>query len=843
MNYADIILPQATGSYTYSIPEHLKGVIRVGMRVEVPLGSRVAIGVVRKISEILIGGNSSKIKSIRAIAEPLNEPQTIQAWYIEFIEWMAQYYMVPIGEVYRALVPSFFRKGLTGRNRIGAIRLNPSIVINNNIHTNPQSNNEPSDMGHGASQEWQTELKRSKAQLIAMQKLIDLYSGYFLSIDNNCGSTINKDPNHTNNYYQQTKQSTDNRNQAEIVPYISKSYATNKLEINNAILSKLRERNYIEFCDVLPNEVIDMDKSVLISNSTQKTYDTSEKSSYDNQTHTDTTKSQIIDSCNQINLGLRTNQHHIALLTEQGYNTKLKASLLAELIRTQTKQGKLTIIITPDTLTSQWMESELNHLLNETNGSSCRIGTFSSRHGESSRRNVFYGAQDGAYDLLIGTRGLLFQPYDSLKLGLIIVDQEENFAYKNSDSAPRYNAKDVAIMLGKWCSADVLLVSQSPSIESYAMARGGKWHYQTIDYRTITNNDCITINNHNNQNLANKITPLFKILDRGKGLLSGYLLRRIKETTDMGKQVIIFQNRRGYAGYTECQECFFTPSCPHCSVSLTYHMSSNSMLCHYCGFSTMPISRCPACGSDAIKQSGIGTQRLEQDLGAQFPDLKISRLDTDNAQKKGALEEITYDFANQNSDIMVGTQLMLNGLDFSNVALVCIANADSMLMNNDFRASERAFALLTQLSNRINNNNQDSEIIIQTSKQNNPIIINAIKGELDRFYAQELEQRQKLHYPPSVRMMTIVMSSESLMSLNSAVKRCEQLLRPIFGNRLSPSYEPPVARIANRHYIHQMLRIERSRSIIKAKEILNTAINTLQQEHRDVRIYVDVDPI
>lgn len=735
MIYADIILPIPIATYTYGVADEMVAEVAVGKRVEVPLGkSKVHIGIIARIHSV--NPSAGVVKNIRKV---IDTEAFIDQLQIDIWLWMAQYYMTPPGEVYRQLVPSFFRTYSSGPQSIVGLKLvDPNLT---------------SISGRSQAQE---DLKKCKSQLAALEKFIE-----------------NIPPD------------------APLTP-VSRSEVLASLQISSSTIVQLCKKGYLEQVKISPYAPLPGIEKV-------------ERKAPHPLEETITNQLQ---------------QKPVLLVHQQSHHIEHKGQLYRSLIESQKAQGKVTVILTPDNFSAG---NTFDAIDNATNSDKNRLALYTSRTSQGRRSDIFFAVAQGHLDVVVGTRVALFLPYKTDKIGLIIVEQEENFAYKQSESSPRYNGRDMAVVMGQMSHAAVILQSETPSMESYMMARGGKW-----GYLKLTSNEPSS-------------GPKFMVLDRGKDLVSKYLINRLEEVTAQGKQAIVFQNRRGFSQYTECEQCYYTPQCPNCSVSLTYHKSQNALMCHYCGHATAMVEKCPSCGSLALRQSGIGTQRLEEKLQEQLPTRRVSRLDFDNTRRTGAFQEIAYDFASNKSDIMVGTKLMLNGLDFSNVALVCIANADIMFSSSDFRGGERAFALLTQLSNRVMA--PQGEVIIQTSKQNSPIINQAINQATDLFYDTELRQRQELNYPPSVRMMIIALNSNDIQLLKQAAARCDAMLRPTFGSRLSPFFEPSVYKIACRYTLHQMLRIERTRSSVKAKEILGATIASLRQQFGKITIYVDVDPI
>lgn len=483
-----------------------------------------------------------------------------------------------------------------------------------------------------------------------------------------------------------------------------------------------------------------------------------------------------------------------------------KFRLFIKLIEENTAQ---TLLLMPDSFTAEAMYERLNDYFG--GGIAAYYPTLS-----DSRRSVAYAQSRHEASVIVGARGAVLLPMQ--QLGLVIIEAEHDYNYKNSDSSPRLNARDVALVKAVRTGAKVLLCSETPSVESYYNATRGAWGLVT----TVQ---------------TEKREVGFKVLERGKELLSIYLRRRVDETLKEGKQALIFQNRRGFSQWVECGNCFEIPTCHHCNVSLTYHKTDSTLRCHYCGFHQPFTEHCTECGSATMTFQGRGTERIEESLSHLFPDARIQRIDYDSTRGKGSFEQIAAAIATD-CDIIVGTQMVMRGVDFSRVSLVGIVNADNMLSQSDFRTSERAFSLLTTLSNRI----RSGEVIIQTTKRLDNVIKSVEQHNPVEFYEKEITLRTQMNYPPAVRMINFRLSHKSRQQLFAAATRFESLLRPTFGSRISPPFEPSIDRQSDYFIIEFYLRIERERSVVAAKEIVRTAIASMRQAVPSLIIAADVDP-
>lgn len=418
--------------------------------------------------------------------------------------------------------------------------------------------------------------------------------------------------------------------------------------------------------------------------------------------------------------------------------------------------------------------------------------------------------------IVVGTRSAIGLPWKNLKL--IIVVNEHSFAYK-SPRTPRYNARDTALMVGATHGAKILLVSPSPSVESYFNANTlPLWEYIAPE--------------------ESRVKLRHMVLEHGAEFLSKYFKRRAEQEIARGRQVVVFQNRRG-AGVVVCPTCKDSPMCPNCNCALTLHTDKGLLKCHYCGHSHQFNVRCQSCGHDTYRTQGRGTQRIEEQLKELFPTARTSRLDSDSSSR---YDEITREFSGRGLDIIVGTQMIIDSLDFSGVGLVAVANADNMLSVNDFRASEQAYRLLRSLS--IICREIDAELIVQTSSHANKLIGQANGSDAQIFYQEELKARKGSLYPPFSRLIEIEMRCPESGHLFKVASEIENILRPIFGSSLSPLFQPTIERQEGNHVAKMLLKIDRQKSSATAKERIRRATDKIvRREERKVEINFIVDPL
>ncbi|MCD8102250.1 MAG: primosomal protein N' [Alistipes sp.] len=436
--------------------------------------------------------------------------------------------------------------------------------------------------------------------------------------------------------------------------------------------------------------------------------------------------------------------------------------------------------------------------------------------------------------LIVGVRSSVFLP--GANVGLIIVDEEHDPSYKNHESAPRYNARDTAVVLAAMAGAKTLLGSATPALETYVNARTGKYGYVALTERyggavlpRVVISDTITASKRGER----------------KSHFNKQLLDSISKALDDGRQVMLFQNRRGFSPYVECGQCGWTASCPNCNVTLTYHKSGRNLRCHYCGHSAALPDRCPACNQPSVEPRGFGTEKIETELEPFFPQARIERLDRDTATSATRFERIISDFERGRTDILVGTQMITKGFDFEGVSVVGVLNADNLLAYPDFRASERAFQLLTQVAGRAGRRETEGLVVIQTSQPKHPVIVQAAAGDYAAMARGQLDERREFFYPPFCRIVSIRLRHRDAQVVRQAAAALAERLRLIFGKRVCGPQPPPVDRIRGEFIESVLLKVERESPFSKAKKLLAAETRELhrQEGFRQVSVTCDVDPI
>jgi primosomal protein N' (replication factor Y) (superfamily II helicase) len=516
-----------------------------------------------------------------------------------------------------------------------------------------------------------------------------------------------------------------------------------------------------------------------------------------------------------------------------GVTSSGKTEIYIQHIKETLEQQKQVLYLLPEiALTTQLIARLQKHFGD-------KLLVYHSRFNEQERVEVWNKILESNVDpskgarLVIGARSALFLPFS--RLGLVIVDEEHDHSYKQEDPAPRYNARDAAVVMSAMQDANILLGTATPGMETYFNALSGKYGLVTLSKR--------------HAELEMPIVSLVDMKDaRKRKLVSGHfshvLIDQMKEMLDTHQQTILFQNRRGFAPYLECNVCAWSPLCVNCDVSLTYHKNKNELRCHYCGYVQGLPQKCGACGDQDLRMKGYGTERVEEDLQLIFPEARIARLDLDTTRSKSAYQRIISQFEEGEIDILVGTQMVTKGLDFDKVQLVGILNADSILHFPEFRAHERGFQLLAQVSGRAGRKKQ-GHVLIQTYDVKNPVLSFVLKHDYSGFYIQELTERHRFNYPPYFRLIEIRLKARDERNLDRMSAELSLELRKMFAKRVLGPTVPYVNRVRNMYQRHLMIKLEKAMSVSEVKKKLVDALTAFRKkpENRQLLLQIDVDPL
>jgi primosomal protein N' (replication factor Y) len=507
-----------------------------------------------------------------------------------------------------------------------------------------------------------------------------------------------------------------------------------------------------------------------------------------------------------------------------------KTEIYIDLIKRALEGGNQVLYLLPEIALTTQIVLRLKKIFGSA------LGVYHSKFSDNERVEVWNGVLTGKFRFVIGVRSSIFLPFDNL--GLIIVDEEHDQSYKQQDPAPRYHARDVALMMAQMHHAKVILGSATPSSESYHNGTSGRYGLVSLKER-----------------FGSAVLPEILFADlsaekkrkTNKGEFTSLLLSEIGEATSKKEQVILFQNRRGYAPVVQCEDCGWVPKCINCAVSLTYHQFRHAMVCHYCGYREPLPSQCPECTSKRILTIGYGTEKLEEELKLFFPEVRTQRMDYDTTRNKSGYEEIITGFESGDTGILVGTQMVTKGLDFDKVSLAAVFDADRLMHFPDFRSYERAFQLITQVSGRAGRREKQGKVVIQTSNPKHQLFSFVLANDVTGFLEAQLHDRQQNAYPPFARLIEITFKHSDKKTVREfAEKITEELKLRLKGTKILGPSEPMISKIRNEFLLHVLLKIPRDQGhLVEIKNRLLEVANRglVEKQFRAIRVVFDVDPV
>lgn len=512
-----------------------------------------------------------------------------------------------------------------------------------------------------------------------------------------------------------------------------------------------------------------------------------------------------------------------------GVTSSGKTEIYIHLIAEAISRGKQVLYLLPEIVLTTQLTDRLRSVFGE------HLGVYHSKFSDSQRAEIWQRQlSQQPYDIIVGVRSSIFLPYK--RLGLVIVDEEHEVNFKQQDPAPRYNARNVAILMAARAGAQTLLGTATPAFESYYNARLGKYGLVQLKER-----------------FGHVQLPDIEVVDihelRRKRLMQGpfspQLMEAIQTALTNHEQVILFQNRRGYAPQMQCHICGWVPRCPHCDVPLTLHKRTGRMTCHYCGYTCEIPQQCPACENPDLRGKGFGTERIEDDLASLFPEARIARMDLDTTRSRADYEQVIDDFASHRTDILVGTQMVTKGLDFEHVSVVGILSADTQLNQPDFRAYEHTFQMLAQVAGRAGRRQQQGRVLLQTMNASVPLILQVVKNDYEAMYQEQMIERRNFSYPPFTRMIMVYFKHRNSATVDALSREAAMLLRNSFGTRILGPDDPPVPRIQNLFIRRIILKLEPAISLTHVRQCLWDTRTTLLSNHlyASAHIYFDVDPL
>lgn len=818
--FADVILPLPLAQlFTYSVPDELIGEVAIGKRVVVQFGAKkIYTALIRELHN-----NAPTDYKTKPLLSVLDNDPILTTIQFQFWEWIANYYQCTPGDVYKAAIPSGMK--IESQTRI---RLNPDYESNGELKHQQQqilhilSNAKDANIN---------DLNQATGLKNTLPHIKSLLEKRAVFVEEQLQNSYHK--KHINLVH--LKKDFSESEIGIILDELRRAPKQQKLLLNYLNLSK-------KYIDPNPTKVkvTDLLQHCSASHSTLKTL--TQKNIleiYKENVDRLQTGDLPIEQANPLNAyqekafkEIQQQFSHKGCVLLHGVTSSGKTEIYIHLINHHINKGEQVLYLLPEIA----LTTQIIHRLKRVFGN--RVGVYHSKFSDSERVEIWNNIQNNdpqkSFQIILGVRSSIFLPFHNL--GLIIIDEEHENTFKQFDPAPRYHARDAALVLARYHGAKTLLGTATPAIETYYNAKQGKYGLVELKNRYKD----IKLPEIQIANLSEARRK--KIM---KSLFTPLLFENIERALRGGEQVILFQNRRGFAPYIQCQECGWVPQCKHCDVSLTYHRYNNKLVCHYCGYSITPAHNCEQCDSDNISDKGYGTEKIEDELTALFPEARVGRMDMDTTRSKRAYERIISDFENHHLDILIGTQMVSKGLDFDNVSVVGILNADAMLNFPDFRAYERSFQLMAQVSGRAGRKHKQGKVIIQTSDPKHPIIENVLTNNYSEMFRSQLLERKEYIYPPFFRLISINLKHKDPQVLNRAAHSLASNLKKIFGIRIFGPQAPLINRIQNFHILKILLKIEPKSSPTKAKWILNREANRLKQQKqfKSLMINFDVDPL
>jgi primosomal protein N' (replication factor Y) len=811
--FVEVILPLAISkTYTYRVPQTLNQDLEIGKRVIVQFGkSRIYTAIIYNISE-----QAPVLYEAKYIIEVLDEAPIVTRSQLQLWQWIADYYMCFIGEVMQAALPAALKlasetkivllkdvsydKALLSDKEfliIDALEIQPELKVSDIVSLLGQKTVFPLLKGlfeKGIIHISEEISERFKPRRKAYISLNPLYN----EAENRKAlfQILERAPKQLDAllaYIKLAKQS----------PLVLKTELLEASGSGSSAVKALIEKEVFfqedQVVSRLSAEEAELAAAFVLSDLQQKAFDA---------------------------VAEQFTSKDVVLL--HGITSSGKTEIYIRLIEEVILKGDQVLYLLPEiALTAQMIER-----LRRCFGS--KIGIYHSKFSDNERAEVWNKVLKNEYDVVLGARSAVYLPFS--KLGLIIIDEEHESSYKQFDPAPRYHARDTAIYLAHVHQAKVLLGSATPSLESYYNAQTRKYGFVELKERfgsaQLPQIEVVSITEETNKKTI-------------QSNFTSVLINEIKLALENKEQVILFQNRRGHTPVLLCRTCGYLPKCINCDVSLTYHKSTGKLHCHYCGYKQETIARCPACGSTHIEQKGFGTEKIEEDLQFIIPEARIARMDLDTTRSKNSFQKLIGDFEDAKIDILVGTQMVAKGLDFGNVTIIGIINADSLLNYPDFRAYERSFQLLSQVAGRAGRREKTGKVVIQTFNPAHRVIEQVIKNDFEGLYSKEISERKTFLYPPIFRLIRLDIKHKDSSLLYDIAFRLATELRTSLGKRVLGPEEPLVSRIRNYYIKTIYIKVERNGiSIARVKRFLQEVLSNMEtnSKNKGAFVQVDVDP-
>jgi len=819
MKYVDVILPlPLANTFTYSVPDEWADMVRIGMRVVVPFGKKkmytAVIYVIHSVTPTIY-----EAKDILCLLD--NEP-ILRHPQLKFWDWVSSYYQAFLGDVYQAAVPA----GLKLESET-QVRINPDYEAETLLSEKEQKLLDALSDGKTTTV---TELNKITEMRDTLPTLKQLLEKGAVEISEELTEKFRAK---TDTFVRLTEEALQEENLRKLFEDLSRAKKQLDMLMMYIDLSKclipLKKR------EVSRKELLERSGASpavlngLVERGAMETY--SKEIGRLAVSEIQTSEQYPLNEFQQkayAEIEKQFIEKQVVLL--HGVTSSGKTELYIQLINKTLSEGKQVLYLVPEIALTTQLTTRLKRVFGR------KLGVYHSKFSDAERVEIWNNVlNDKTYDVIIGVRSSIFLPFR--QLGLVIVDEEHESSYKQYDPAPRYHARNAAIVLASMHGAKTLLGTATPAVETYHNALTGKFGLVELNERhqEMAMPEILVVDSkeaYRKKQMESHFTPL--------------LLEKISKALQNKEQVILFQNRRGYAPYIECKACAYVPHCKNCDVSLTVHKVFNTLTCHYCGYTEAIPNICPACGTPGtLATKGFGTEKIEDEIKLIFPEARVSRMDLDTTRSKKSYEKIITDFEQQKVDILIGTQMVSKGLDFERVSLVGILNADNMLNFPDFRAHERAYQLMAQVSGRAGRKNKRGTVVLQTSSPEHVVIGQVIRNDYKAMFNTQCEERKLFKYPPYFRMIQIVLRHRDPKVLNQAANKMATDLRGVFGARILGPNVPSVSRIQNMYIKHILLKFEVEASADRAKELLRQIADQViaQPQFKALWVNLDVDPM
>ena len=813
--FAEVILPLALPqNFTYKVPAELSNHIALGMRVSVQVGKRKQYtAVVDRLHDEAPEGIS--LKSILRIED---EKPIVNHFQLRFWKWMASYYMCSMGEVMNAAMPA------------GLKLESETLIAVNQLMDLDESSLSDYEFLIWEALEHQSPLSIAEINQItglknSMKVIHDMLGKHLILLQEEMKSAYRP---RTRKMVRLAESLKDEKHLEKVFNDLQK--APKQKQVLLQFFHLHQSQNKDSFTSKrLAQGISGADTAIrtLTKKGFLETYD-EEVSLNFNGTLDNISFPKLNEVQEQSLEHLRKahDKNKVALL--HGVTSSGKTEIYSHLIQDVIERGQQVLYLVPEIALTTQLISRLKKYFGS------RVLVYHSRFSDRERIETWRKLLEIPDEpvLVVGARSSIFLPFE--RLGLVIVDEEHETSYKQYEPAPRYHARDCAIWLANLFDAKIVLGSATPSLESMYHAENAKYSLTSLTKRyaemPLPVIECVDLKDARRKRMMH-------------GPFSSTLLEEIREVLKNEKQVILFQNRRGFSTLIQCQNCGHTSQCKNCDISLTYHKHSDQLRCHYCGYSRNVPKQCPACKSYDIKALGFGTEKLEEELKILIPEARIQRMDLDTTRKKNAYERILNDFEDREVDILVGTQMLTKGLDFDEVALVGILNADSLLNFPDFRSHERAFQLMAQVAGRAGRKGSRGKVLIQTSEPYHSVIRKVIDHDFIGMYKEQVYERKNFKYPPFYRLIRIILKHRESTALSEEAKIIGRLLREEFGNRVLGPEFPLIARLRNLYQMEILIKLETGVSLSKVKSIIYHKVSAhIAESKTRVQVIYDVDP-